>query len=252
MTGLATSHAVPWRPRATGALVRLGRPSVARRPSGVSMRPGATTLARMPAPRPLEGDVAAQAGEGGLRRVVGRDAAAGPEPGDRRDRARWTRRRPCSGRAAWQVRKWARTLTSKTWSHCSTVVLPSHWPAPMPTLTHDAVEPLEQVGGLGDHGGARVGVGRRRPRRPGRGRPRRGPGWRSRGRRRRRCRRTRPWRPRMAAVTAMARPLPGGASGIVDLPGARRRPPGSCDPPARLMRGSLPRRPRAGRPASGA
>ena len=48
-TGAATSHAVAWRwPSGTGTRSRPGLPSVARRPSGVSMSPGATTFDRMP------------------------------------------------------------------------------------------------------------------------------------------------------------------------------------------------------------
>ena len=49
------------------------------------MSPGATTLARMPAPRAFERDVAAQSRERGLRRVVRGDARARLQARDRRD-----------------------------------------------------------------------------------------------------------------------------------------------------------------------
>ena len=43
-----TSQAVPWRPSGTVVVPREGRPAVAARPIGVSISPGATTLARTP------------------------------------------------------------------------------------------------------------------------------------------------------------------------------------------------------------
>ena len=39
---------MPWRPSGMRVVPRLGRPTVATRPSGVSIRPGATVLTRMP------------------------------------------------------------------------------------------------------------------------------------------------------------------------------------------------------------
>ena len=42
----AVSQPVPWRPSGTGVRARDGRPCEAKRPSAVSINPGATMLAR--------------------------------------------------------------------------------------------------------------------------------------------------------------------------------------------------------------
>ena len=64
---------------------RDGRPRDALRPSGVSIRPGATTLARTSRRGAFERDVAAQTEEAGLRCVVGGQPAPGLQARDRTD-----------------------------------------------------------------------------------------------------------------------------------------------------------------------
>ena len=76
---------VPCRPSGTGVRPRDGRPCVALRPIGVSMRPGATTFERTPRRAPSRATWRLSPMMPGLRRVVGGEPAAGPEPGHRAD-----------------------------------------------------------------------------------------------------------------------------------------------------------------------
>src|SRR4051812_50124769 len=80
----ATSQAVPWRPSGIGVLSRPGRIFDARRPSGVSIRPGASRFARTPRREPSSatwrGRPAGAALEGAYdgAEVPGRGPATGP------------------------------------------------------------------------------------------------------------------------------------------------------------------------------
>ena len=180
------------------------------------MRPGRDDVGADALAGALGGDLAAQPGEGGLRRVVGRDAAAGGEPGDRRDEhdraalghhARARRRRGGSATAR----------SPRTRGPTARRVVPCiPMPAPMPTLHTSPSRPSMAAAaastrprarvGVGDVGGEHVG-GRAL------GLDEGGGGLRGVACR---CRRTRPWRRPGRRATAMARPLPIGASGSAD------------------------------------
>ena len=137
-----------------------------------------------------------------------------------------------SGSAAWQTRKWARVFTANTSSQCSALVPGSPTPAPMPTLSTSPSRPPSRArraaattaarrrgsatSATMHRGGAALG---RAPARP----------CRSAAASSRSAHATAA--PSRAARTAMARPLPTGASGSADgrvpAPTTRTRRPAS-------------------------
>ena len=75
--------AVPCRPSGTAVVARDGRPRLATRPSGVSIRPGHDEIRADAVTRAFERDMPAQTGEPGFRGVIRRNARARLDRGDR-------------------------------------------------------------------------------------------------------------------------------------------------------------------------